>query len=69
MSERFTVEVDRHIVGIAVRSDQGFRFFACDPDYLPLEQRRFRYAQDVERSASNLKRSAGKSMESKAEAN
>ena len=33
----FVVEVRRRVVGLAVRADGGWRFFASDPDYQPLD--------------------------------
>ena len=41
MSDRFLVEFDRRAVGVAVRSAGGFRFFASDPGFVPLEGRVF----------------------------
>jgi len=41
MSERFAVEADRRVVGVAVRGAGGFRFFSSDPDYAGLEAETF----------------------------
>ena len=40
-SERFAVEADRRVVGVAVRGARGFRFFSSDPDYAGLEAQTF----------------------------
>ena len=37
MSDRFVVEADRRVVGVAVRVPGGFKFFSSDPHYLALE--------------------------------
>lgn len=41
MSDRFLVEFDRRAVGVALRVGGGFRFFASDPGFMPLEDRVF----------------------------
>lgn len=56
MSDRFVVEANRSIVGIAVRVAGGFRFFASDPDYHELEGKTFRRARAVTHGAAKLAR-------------
>jgi hypothetical protein len=41
MSDRLLVEFERRAVGVAVRGEGGFRFFASDPDFGTLEGRVF----------------------------
>ena len=60
MSDRFAVEADRKVVGVAVRAPGGFRFFSSEPAYFALEGRTFRgaraLAQSVTRFARKLRR-------------
>ena len=60
MSDRFVVEADRRVVGLAVRVPGGFKFFSSDPDYLSLEGRTFARAKamahDVAQIAKKLRR-------------
>jgi len=55
--DRFAVEVDRRVVGLAVRCDGGYRFFASHPDYFSLEGRLFPRARTLRGSVERLKRS------------
>lgn len=56
MSDRFVVEANRRTVGIAVRVRGGFRFFASDPDYRPLEATVFRKAKAMALRVAQLAR-------------
>jgi len=40
-AERFVVEADRKVVGVAVKDRGGFRFFASDKDYEQLDRTLF----------------------------
>jgi len=63
MSDRFAVEADRKVVGVAVRAPGGFRFFSSEPAYFALEGRIFPRAralvQSVAKFARKLRRRAG----------
>lgn len=37
MSDRFVVEADKKVVGIAVKVPGGYRFYSSDPDFLQME--------------------------------
>jgi hypothetical protein len=39
--DRFVMEVNRRVVGLALKVAGGFRFFASDPKYLSLDSRTF----------------------------
>ena len=56
MSERFVVEADRRVVGVAVRDVGGFRFYSANPDYLCLEGRTFARAKTLARSVARIAR-------------
>lgn len=56
MSDRFVVEADRKVVGVAVRGRGGFKFFSSDPAYRGLENRTFRHAKAVARSVAEITR-------------
>ena len=45
--DRFVVEVDKRVVGIAMRVPGGFRFFHSDPDFRSLDRKRFRRAREL----------------------
>lgn len=45
--DRFVVEADRKVVGIALRVPGGFRFFCSDPDFRSLESKIFRRAREL----------------------
>ena len=40
--DRFVVEAERRVVGIAVRVPGGFRFVASDPDFYSMDRKIFR---------------------------
>ena len=56
MSERFVVEADRRVVGVAVRGPGGFRFFSSDAAYLPLEGRIFARAKALSNAVTKMAR-------------
>lgn len=45
MSDRFVIEADRGVVGVAVRGAGGFRFFTSNPHFKSLEGKIFRRAR------------------------
>ena len=47
MSDRFVVESDRRVVGVAVRSPGGFKFFSSDPGLCAAEGRTFARARSL----------------------
>lgn len=59
MSDCFVVEINRRVVGIAVRVGGGFRFFSSDPEFQRLEGQTFRRFRSVAREVEQLER-AGK---------
>ena len=60
MSDRFVVEADRRVVGLAVRVPGGFRFFASDPEFTSLEAKTFKHARSVAQRAAQFARSLGR---------
>lgn len=56
MSDRFVVEADRRVVGIAVRSPGGYRFFSSDAAYSRLEGRTFARAKTLASSVAKITR-------------
>ena len=56
MSERFVVEADRQVVGLALRVPGGYRFFSSDPAFRSLESRIFRKVRLLARRASQVAR-------------
>ena len=55
MSDRFAVEWNRKLVGVAVRVAGGFRFFASDPDFHRLEGKTFRRVRSLVRRLGQLR--------------
>ena len=45
--DRFVVEADKKVVGIAMRVPGGFRFFSSDPDFRSLDRKLFRRAKGL----------------------
>ncbi|TMJ20855.1 MAG: hypothetical protein E6G94_00300 [Alphaproteobacteria bacterium] len=68
MSDRFAVEADRRVVGVAVRAPGGFKFFSSEPAYFALEGRTFprsrALAHSVSKIARKLRRGPGSSPKS-----
>ena len=56
MSDRFVVEADRRVVGIAVRVKGGFRFFTADQRFRSLESRTFPRLKAVIARAAEIAR-------------
>jgi hypothetical protein len=56
MSNGFAVEVDRRVVGVAVRVPGGFKFFSSDPAFFPFEAKIFRKAGSIGRRLAKLVR-------------
>jgi hypothetical protein len=54
LSDRFVIEADRSVVGVAVRGAGGFRFFASNPDFSRLEGKTFRRARALIRRVEEL---------------
>jgi len=54
MSDRFAVEAGRRVVGVAVRTPGGFRFFSSDPDFFILEGRVFPRRRALVQSAAEI---------------
>lgn len=56
INDRFVVESDRRVIGIAVRSPGGYRFFASDEDFDQLEGRTFARARALTNSVARIRR-------------
>ena len=56
MTDRFVVEADRRVVGLAVRVPGGYRFFSSHPDYFVLERRKFPRARAMARKVAEIAR-------------
>lgn len=54
MSDRFVIEADKSVVGVAVRGSDGFRFFTSHPDFKRLEGKTFRRARALVRRVQEL---------------
>lgn len=52
--QRFTVEWERRTVGIAVRLDGGFVFYASDDEFEELNGRTFARARSIERQLRKI---------------
>ena len=57
--ERFVVEADRKVVGIAVKDRGGFRFFASDKEYQDLDRILFPRAKMLANKVAQLSRKRG----------
>ena len=57
MSDNFVVEADRRVVGIAVRVPGGFKFFASDTDFLPIEGEIFPRVSAINRRVAQINES------------
>lgn len=55
-SDRFVVEADRRVVGVAVRVPGGFRFFSSHPDFLALEGKIFARARSIAHRAAQIRK-------------
>jgi hypothetical protein len=56
VSDRFVVEAERQIVGIAVRAPGGYKFFSTDADYDRLEGQTFARARVLANAIARLNR-------------
>lgn len=56
VSDRFVVEADRRVVGIAVRAPGGYKFFSSDAAYGGLEGRTFARARVLANAIARLNR-------------
>jgi hypothetical protein len=56
MTDRFVVEADRRVVGIAVRAPGGYKFFTSDAGYACLEGRVFARARVLSNAVAKLSR-------------
>ena len=56
MSDRFVVEADRKVVGLAVRVPGGFKFFSSDPDFKEMEAETFPRARSMARRVAKIAR-------------
>lgn len=54
MSDRFVVEAERKVVGVAVRVPGGFRFFSSDPAYAEIEGQTFPRAKSMARLVAEI---------------
>ncbi len=52
--DRFVVEADRKVVGIAIRVPGGFRFVCSDPDFQEMDSRIFPRARALASSVAEL---------------
>ncbi len=50
----YVIQVNHETVGIAVRHDADYRFYASSPGYLSLEGLSFRRLRDIEQAASRI---------------
>ena len=58
--DRFVVEAERRVVGIAVRVPGGFRFVASDPDFRSVDRKVFRRARLLVSRVAERARAAGR---------
>lgn len=54
MSDNFIIEVSSKAAGIVVRDTDGYRFFAANHLFNPLEGQLFRNAREAEQAAIRL---------------
>ena len=54
MSDRFVVEADRKVVGIAVKVPGGYRFYSSDPDFLQMEGTTFPRAKAMAQRVAQI---------------
>jgi hypothetical protein len=61
-TQRFAVEFDRRVVGIAVRVPGGFMFFASDDDFEQLDGELFPRARAIARRLEKVSKRKGVTM-------
>lgn len=54
--QRFVVEADKRVVGIAIRVRGGYRFVCSDPDFRSLDSKIFRRARALTSGVAGLAR-------------
>jgi hypothetical protein len=54
LSDRFVIEADKGVVGVAVRGPGGFRFFTSNPRFKSLEGKIFRRARALRARVEEL---------------
>ena len=57
MSDRFVIEADRRVVGVAVRSPGGFKFFSSDRAFGGLDGRTFTRVRSLTNAVAKVSRS------------
>lgn len=67
-AQRFAVEFDRRVVGIAVRVPGGFMFFASDDDFEQLDGELFPRARAIARRLEKVSKRKGVTMRAPTEA-
>jgi hypothetical protein len=67
-TQRFAVEFDRRVVGIAVRVSGGFRSFASDDDFEQLDGELFPRARAIARRLEKVSKRKGVTMRAPSEA-
>jgi hypothetical protein len=60
MSDTYIIEVGSQAAGIVVRTPEGYRFFAANHRFMPLEGQLFRNPGQAERAAVRLAASGHK---------
>ena len=65
--QRFAVEFDRRVVGIAVRAPGGFTFFASDRDFGGLDGRIFPHSRAIARALERQHRRRRRRLEAQRE--
>jgi hypothetical protein len=58
MSDAYVIEVHSNTIGLVVRDDGGFRFFAATADYARLEGELFKSPRHAETAAREMRRSS-----------
>ncbi len=53
-TDAFVIETARHTAGIAVRERRGYRFYASDTLFQPLDNRSFRGLRDLHAAVDRL---------------
>ena len=54
--DRFVVEADKKVVGLAIRVPGGFRFIATDPAFRSVDRKVFRRARTLASNIAELAR-------------
>jgi hypothetical protein len=62
----YAIEVNDETVGIVVRDQDGYTFYAADPAYLPLDHHRFPNAAAAQKAALALRSNRTKTLRSAA---